>query len=178
MGDRFKGFGKQFKGFENLFKGLRDRFKGFGKQFKGFEKLFEGLKNHVNSPINDLFDGDVLIGFDMVSAAKNRFLIASDTVKTRFFACGAKGEKTRKNKLNKDITRPKGAKKIGVFLLKFKGFFKIQGFFEIRLKFKGFWFKGLLRLNVTLLYAYNGEIYLKINEIEGILRNNFGHRRI
>ena len=75
---------------------MRDRFKGFGKQFKGFEKLFEGLKNLVNSPINELFDGDVLIGFDMVSAAKNRFLIASDTVKTRFFACCAKDQKTRK----------------------------------------------------------------------------------
>ena len=28
------------------------------------------------------------------------------------------------------------------------------------------------------LYGYNGEIYLQINEIEGILKNNFGHRRI
>ena len=111
------------------------------------------MNNHVNNPINDFFDGDVLIGFDMISAAKNRVLFASDAVKTCFFACGAKGEKTRKNKLNKDITRPKDAEFFWGVPLKFKGSFKIQGFFEIRLKFKGFLFKGLLRLNFTLIFT-------------------------
>ena len=58
----------------------------------------KGLNNHVNNPINDFFDGDVLIGFGMISAAKNRFLFASDAVKMCFFACGVKGETKSREK--------------------------------------------------------------------------------